>query len=817
VQSLPRPDAPVTTITSGSWEERARYWEAEYSSLLERLPVGVFTQDLEGKLISANAGGERLSGFQREQLSGMSMRQLLTVDSYPVVVALVQNAIAGETKCAGQAELLHSDGSVVPVEIDVMIRRDREQLVGIQYLMRDIGARKRSEESVRQDEQRFRLMAKNMTEMILAYDMDRRLIFANPAAQNLTGYSVAELEEAQFICWIHPQDQERMLNYWDALYEGKSFHEEQYRLTTKDGRLKWIEASWGPILDESGVQVGVQGRERDITERKLAEETLRQTEQRLRIDEAHYRTLFEDSPFPMWEEDFSAVKTYVDSLRRGGVANLKSYLAGRQEAVAECLRRVKVVDINRAAREFYGASSKEELMGDLSKIFDEQAYEIFREEIAALADNNSAYKAEFQTRTLAGEERTVSMIVSLVGAPSIDWSRVIVSFFDITDRKRLEEEFVQAQKLESLGRMAGGIAHDFNNLLTVINGYSELLLPELDESHPLREGLTQIKRAGARGAELTQQLLAFGRKQVSQPNPCSLNASIVEIQPMLRRVIGENIQLLISLDASLGTVKVDRSQMHQVLMNLAVNSQEAMPDGGKLTIETRNVWLGSSVRDTPGEPGARPFVLLEVRDTGIGMDERTKKHLFDPFFTTKGIGKGSGLGLSTVFGIVTQSGGHISVSSEPGKGATFSVYLPWFDGPAKVEPASNDRRQNYRGTGAVLVVEDQDEVRKLVCYLLRDFGFEVLVAVDGNEALRIVERHPQTIRLLLTDVVMPGMNGRELAGRLTRLQPEVKVIYMSGYADQLMGAGGIIDGSIAYLQKPFTEDKLVRVLRQVLE
>ncbi len=696
----------------GTPEERARFWEAEHSSLLDSFPDAVFTLDLKGNLIAMNAAGERLSGFSRAEIPGMNIRQLLTPESY----VLMQDAIAADQPFSGQAEWLTRGGSAVPVEVHITVRRNQGR---IQYIARDTSARKRSSEALRQSERQFRLMAKNLSEMVLAYDMDRRLVFANPAAQNLTGYSVAELEQAQFICWIHPEDRDRMMGYWARLFEGRSFHEEQYRLTTKDGRLKWIEASWGPILDETGKQVGVQGRERDITERKLTVEALRQNEQRLRTGEEHYRTLFEDSPFPMWEEDFSAVKAYVDSLE---AADLRSYLADHPEAVKECVRRVKVLDINRAARNFYGAASKEELLGDLSSIFDEKAYEVFREEIATLVETNSAFNAEFQARILNGEERTVSMIVSLVGAPTGDWSRVIVSFFDITDRKRLEEQFVQSQKMESLGRLAGGVAHDFNNLLnnllTVINGYSDLILRGIDDRHPWREAVSQIKAAGARGAELTQQLLAFGRKQVSQPHAFSLNALIVETQPMLRRVIGENIDLRISLAAELGTVKADRSQMHQVLMNLSVNAQEAMPGGGTLSIETRNVWRGATFREEPGEPGAKPFALLRIRDTGIGIDEGAKQHLFEPFFTTKGPSRGAGLGLATVFGIVAQSGGHISVDSQPGEGAVFSVYLPCIEGPAKVETAP-DRREEYKGTGTALIVEDQDEVRKLVGYLMR--------------------------------------------------------------------------------------------------
>ena len=395
--------------------------------------------------------------------------------------------------------------------------------------------------TTRHNETRFRLMAKNLTEMVLAYDMNRRLTFANAAAESLTGYTVDELEYRQFICWVHPEDRDRMLGHWDRLFEGKSFHEEEYRLITKDDRLKWVAASWGPILDDTGRQVGVQGRERDITDRRMAEETLRQSEQSLRISEERYRTLFEDSPFPMWEEDFSRLKKYLDGLAARGVTDLRAYLTAHREVLMECLRRIRVLDVNRAAREFYGATSKEELLGDLNQIFDETAYESFCDEIAVLAENNSIFQNELQTRTLNGEERSVGMIVSLADTPNRDWSRVIVSFFDITDRKRLEEQFLQSQKLESLGRLAGGIAHDFNNLLTVINGYSDLLLSGLEPGSPVRHSLVEIHNAGKRGAELTQQLLAFSRKQVAQLRPVNLNALTMSPRPCCTAFIGEDI------------------------------------------------------------------------------------------------------------------------------------------------------------------------------------------------------------------------------------------------------------------------------------
>ncbi len=515
----------------------------------------------------------------------------------------------------------------------------------------------------------FRLIAKNLTEMVLAYDMDRTLVFVNPAVETLTGYSMEELEQANFICWVHPEDQSRMLALWDPLFQGKPFHEEEYRLVTKDGRVKWAVASWTPILDDGGRQVGVQGREFDITPRKLAETALRHSEEKLRADEERYRALFESSPFPMWEEDFSEVKSYLDSLVADGIPDIRRHLARHRPATEECVRRVRILDVNRAARDFYEASNREELLGGLDRVFDERALEVFREEISTLAENHTSFQTEFPVRTLKGEERLVDMIVSIVDSAREDWSRVIVSFFDVTDRKRLEEQFVQSQKMESLGRLAGGIAHDFNNLLTVINGYTDWMLHEMEPGDPFQERLSKVRSAGERCAELTQQLLAFSRKHVARPEPLDLNRLVRESHGVLNRILGDDIGIVTELDPELGTIEGDRSQMLQVLMNLAANARDAMPGGGTLTIGTRNT----------GDP---PQVLLEVRDTGQGMDDTVRRHVFEPFFTTKKGSKNTGLGLAIVFGIVNHGGGRVEVESQPGQGAAFRVFLPRIKGTA---------------------------------------------------------------------------------------------------------------------------------------
>jgi two-component system cell cycle sensor histidine kinase/response regulator CckA len=666
-----------------------------------------------------------------------------------------------------------------------------------EQLAREVTARQEIEHALHESEARFRSMARNLTDMVLAYDMNRRLMYVNPAVHTLTGYSAADLEKEQFICWVHTEDRERMLGYWDRLFDGHTFQEEEYRLVTRDGRIKWMAASWGPLLDESGRQVGVQGREREVTHRRMAEETLR-------IREERYRTLFEDSPFPMWEEDFSRVKQFLDQLQARGVTDIRAHLTAHRADAEECVRRIRVIDVNRAAREFYGAT-REQLMGDLTRIFDDAAYDVICEEMTVLAAQNPMYRTELETQTLRGEARSVTMIVSIEPSPG-DWSRVIVSFFDITDHKRLEAQVLQSQKLESLGRLAGGIAHDFNNLLMIITGYSDLLLGDAALAQDVRSALGEIRNAGERGAELTQQLLAFSRKQVGQPRALNLNSLISESQGMLQRLIGEDIELVVRLEPEAWTIRADRGQIHQALMNLVVNAREAMPAGGMLTIETRNACEASG-----------DFLRLCVWDTGVGMDDRTQQHVFEPFFTTKSLSKGTGLGLATVFGVVTQAGGHLSVHSEPGHGSQFSLYFPRLSAPPSADPGADVPRAPFRKEGTVLLVEDQAEVRHLTCTILRNMGFTVLEAMDAGEAIATAQGFDGEICMMLTDVIMPGMNGKELAQRMGQLRPQTKVVFMSGYTDRIMSRDGVLDESVEYLQKPFTADQLGDTVRRVLQ
>jgi PAS domain S-box-containing protein len=388
---------------------------------------------------------------------------------------------------------------------------------------------------------------------------------------------------------------------------------------------------------------------------------------------------------------------------------------------------------------------------------------------------------------------------------------------DATERRSLEAQLAQAQKMESVGRLAGGIAHDFNNLLTAILGYVDLMQGALSDRDPISRHAQQIRRAAERASMLTRQLLAFSRKQFLQPRVLDVNAVVEESSQMLRRLISENIELESKLDSALLRVKVDPSQLQQVLMNLAVNARDAMPRGGTLSISTANVRLPSGLleRDPEVEPG--PYVMLTVTDTGVGMDGRTRARIFEPFFTTKRVGEGTGLGLSTVYGIVRQSGGHVVVDSEPGRGSRFAIYLPAVT--EVVDERAPETRPVEATTGheTVLLVEDDGMVRSLAVEALRLKGYRVLEAGDGREALAKAQQHGAAINLLITDVVMPRMTGRELAERLSSTQPDMRVLFMSGYPGSLGTQAGLLENAIDLLEKPFTSLVLVARVRKALD
>jgi PAS domain S-box-containing protein len=427
-------------------------------------------------------------------------------------------------------------------------------------------------------------------------------------------------------------------------------------------------------------------------------------------------------------------------------------------------------------------------------------------------------RIEYRVRHKDGSWRNLESTASTIRNAAGKVDKLVIVNRDITDRKRLEEQFRQSQKMEAVGRLSGGIAHDFNNLLGVMIGFCEILQEQVMQDPVLSDSVSEILKAGNKAAALTRQLLAFSRQQVLEPTVLELNRTISEIEKMLNRIIGEDIELATTLDSTLRRVKADEGQIEQVILNLAVNARDAMPDGGKLLIETKNIQIDERFAASfPYPVKAGAYVLLSVSDSGMGMDSTTQAHMFEPFFTTKEKGKGTGLGLATVYGIVKQSGGYIDVASELGRGTTFKIYLPRVDQEATPQIRKTQDRQ-FTGTGkTLLIVEDEESLLKATCRLLEGFGYNLLQATCGADALRISEHYSHKIDLILADVVMPGMSGPELIEQLKEKRPDIKVVYMSGYTGQAVGRSEVFSPNAPFLLKPFSRADLGKKLSAALD
>jgi PAS domain S-box-containing protein len=484
---------------------------------------------------------------------------------------------------------------------------------------------------------------------------------------------------------------------------------------------------------------------------------------------------------------------------------------------------IAVVDV--AGRRLYNSPSYQKILGySLEELQETSALEQVHPEDQSLVKEASeeacqtgfGRRIEYRMRHKDGTWRYLESTASAIQDESGKVEKLVIVNRDITSRRRLEEQFRQAQKMEAVGRLSGGVAHDFNNLLGVIIGYAELLIEHTPYTDPMRESADEILKAGQRAASLTRQLLAFSRQQVLEPRIIDLNEVVSDTEKMLRRVVGEDIEFTTRLHESLGTVKADPGQIEQVLMNLVVNARDAMPEGGQLTIETSNIEVDDHFVQRfsfPFKPGS--YVLLAIVDTGTGMDAGTQMHIFEPFFTTKDKDSGTGLGLATVYGIVKQSGGYIEVHSEPGHGSTFNIYLPRVAEPAQPSLHSMDTPVSQQGQETILVVEDETALRKLTVNLLLSLGYCVLEAKNGAEAIEIAAVSP-SVQLLLTDVVMPDINGKALAQHLTDKNPDLRVIFMSGYTGQGVGNKGDSVCSGLFLPKPFTREILAHKVRMVL-
>ncbi|HEY1204612.1 MAG: PAS domain S-box protein [Bryobacteraceae bacterium] len=772
--------AVVSTKSSADAEDELQITQ----HALEHASDGVFWAEPSGHFVYVNEAACRSLGYSREELLAMHIFDLAPKPERQEWSARWQQlrtsgSLVYETRHRTPA------GGVLPIEItaNYVCCDGRERAFGF---VRDISALRAAQRALRARERRYREFISQSREAVwclefrepipadLAIGEQLRMMYrtayvseCNDAFARMRGFSRGSEVTGKPLSDLVKSVE------WRTLGQGllrATQGSTEYQQRESDGGTRYFLQNHTAIVEEEFIRQ-IWGTTVEITDRRRAEDAFRESERR-------FRELLE-------------------------TVELVAVMRDADGRITFCNEHMLQVT----------GWSREELLG--KDWFDLCVPEQDRERLRPLLTTPGSVSAlprhhESSILTRDGRPRLIAWDNTLLRNPDGTSLGTASLGRDVTDQRALEEQYRQAQKPDSIGRLAGGVAHDFNNLLTVINAYSELLLETMDETDPGRVNLIEIRKAGDRAAALTHQLLAFSRRQVLQPQILDLNALVADAEKMLRRVISEDIEVIVHLDPSLRRVRADAGQLNQVLLNMAVNARDAMVSGGKLTIATSNVTTGSELPLPPG-----PYVLLTVTDTGAGISADNLAHIFEPFFTTKHPGEGTGLGLSTVYGIVQQSGGHVRVESEPGRGARFSVYLPSVDGDIPAHTAAPAANNRGAGKETVLVVEDEPEVRRVAVEILKGLGYRALSAANGPEALELID---DSVQLILTDIVMPGIGGRELAAHARRTRPGIRILYMSGYAYRAnSNVTAFPRPEEAYLQKPFTPASLAAKVREVLD
>lgn len=756
-----------------------------YRSVVTSMAEGVIVQDADGSIRAFNKRAEDILGLSREQMTGRTFNdnrwQAVHEDgtpfpgeTHPAMVTLrtgkpCSNVIMGVHK---------PDGSLIWISINSqpIFETSKIKPSAVVISFNEITDRFIAEKSLKNSEKRFRTVFNDAAIGMAIVDLKGRPLRVNPALEKMLGYNGDELAKMIFADFTHEDDIDKDCKLFKQLTAGKIdnyFMEKRY--IKKDGTIVWGGLAVSVIKDTDGKILYAVGMVEDITRKKIAEENLKRSEER-------YRKYFIN--------DISGI--YLSTPEGEIIDCNPSFI---QIFGFESLEDVKTT----SAYDLYPSTSDRD---KIIKLIKERGQLINFEVEFCRIDGNRLYCIQ----NVFGIFDADGKLIQLMGY-----------LFDITERKQLEEQLVQSQKLEGIGKLAGGIAHDFNNLLTVINGYADLLSSQLKDNDSFKKAVSQIKFAGERAAALTDQLLAFSRRKIINPKIINLNDSIKNIEKMINRLIGENIQIKCILNDDLGNIKVDPGQMDQIMINMVVNARDAMPNGGKITIETKNTHLNEEYTNhhiavVPGD-----YVLLAISDTGHGMDEKTKSRIFEPFFTTKESGRGTGLGLSTVYGIVKQAGGNIWVYSERGKGTTFKIYLPVSKDTVSVSKEKSVSAKFFKGSETVLVVEDDIAVRELTCNFLTNYGYNVIEAKHVDHAIELAQRTEKPLHLLITDVVMPKLSGRQLSDKLIELHPDLKVLYVTGYTDNAIVHHGILDDGVNLLSKPFSPINLAKKVREVLD
>jgi PAS domain S-box-containing protein len=679
---------------------------------------------------------------------------------------------SGKPVNTGEYQVTCKDGSIRTCELYATFLLDN-----LIVTFNDITERKQAEDGLRVSNLRYRILVETTTDWVWSINLEGHHIFTNPAVESILGYTPQEIIGTSSYPLIAPEDESMvhtLLSESVQLHSG--WRSVPIRWLHKDGSIKYMESSAQPVFDTNGNLTGFSGIDRDITERKRAEALLKESETRYKLlSDATFEAIF---------------------ISEKGICISQNNTAARMFGYTE------TETSGRMATDWIHPDDRNLVKKNMLSGF-EDPYEV-----KALHRDGSAFYCSIQGRNFIHEGKNLR-ITALRDISNNKQAEV--------EREKLQAQLNQAQKMESVGRLAGGVAHDFNNMLGVILGHTELALLRTDDKHKLCSDLNEIQKAAKRSADITKQLLAFARKQTISPRQLDLNDTVESMLNMLRRLIGEDIDLVWQPSPHLWPVKIDPSQIDQILANLCVNARDAIDGVGKLTIVTgRKTFDEEYCKEHLGFiPG--DFVLLAVSDNGCGMDKDTLENLFEPFFTTKDIGKGTGLGLATIYGIVKQNNGFINVYSEPGQGSTFNIYLPRLVAGEDIDKAVPEKKAAAGGTETILLVEDEPTILRMTRMMLERKGYSVLSAATPADAMEKAKNHSGTIDLLMSDVVMPEMNGRDLAGKITVLYPDIRLLFMSGYTANVIAHHGVLDDGVAFIQKPFSMADMTAKVREVLD